>query len=316
MTESVPIERASAWDESRAGRLQEIASKGKSCRAWSVLKHAIKNFIRIDGAQRAAAIAHYAFFSLFPLIILSVTVASVFINHDKATTQILHLVQGIVPIADEKQSYIVDAVAGVTKARRQAGVFAFLLLGWAAMRFVATLIRATNRAWGEELHDWWRLPFKSLAFLAFIIAAAPLVIVIPMLIKISKSWLIATFDLSSWIYVGISYVIPTLILFFGLTVFYVLAPRRRPRLTEVWPAALFTTILWLTAESIFALYLKHFATLNAVYGALGGIMALLLWIYVSGGIFVFGACLCAARADEPSMPTETTTTQDIEKNSP
>jgi uncharacterized BrkB/YihY/UPF0761 family membrane protein len=43
------------------------------------------------------------------------------------------------------------------------------------------------------------------------------------------------------------------------------------------------------------IYLKNFASLNVVFGVIGGIMALLLWIYVSGYIFIFGACLCAAQ---------------------
>jgi Ca2+-transporting ATPase len=61
----------------------------------------------------------------------------------------------------------------------------------------------------------------------------------------------------------------------------------------------------LAAESLFGIYLKHFATLNAVYGAFGAIIALLLWIYLSGCIVIFGACLCAAQAEERSAPAET-----------
>jgi Ca2+-transporting ATPase len=56
----------------------------------------------------------------------------------------------------------------------------------------------------------------------------------------------------------------------------------------------------LVAENLFVIYLKDFATLNAVYGAFGGFMALLLWIYFSGGVFIFGACLCAAQAEARS----------------
>jgi YihY family inner membrane protein len=298
MTNAVQIDAVAKWE------VREASMADRARGAWAMLVHAMKNFIRMDGAMRAAAIAHYAFFSLFPLIILFVSVASVFVDRDRATAQIISFVQTIIPIADEKQRYIVDAVAGVVKARRQASVFAFLLLGWAALRFVATLIRATNRAWGAELHAWWRLPFKSLAFLTVIIAAAPLGLVAPMLIKISKSWLIELLGVSTWIYVGLSYVIPSLILFVGLTLFYVLAPRQHARWIEVWPAALCATLLLLATEGTFGFYLKHFATLNAVYGALGGILALLLWIYVSGCIFIFGACLCAARDEGRSMPTE------------
>ena len=54
--------------------------------------------------------------------------------------------------------------------------------------------------------------------------------------------------------------------------------------------------------NLFVIYLGHFATLNAVYGAFGGIMALLLWIYLSGCVFIFGACLCAGQAEALGQP--------------
>jgi uncharacterized BrkB/YihY/UPF0761 family membrane protein len=59
-------------------------------------------------------------------------------------------------------------------------------------------------------------------------------------------------------------------------------------------------------ESLFVIYLQDFATLNAVYGAFGGIIALLLWIYVSGSVFIYGACLCAGHAEIRSLSLETT----------
>jgi YihY family inner membrane protein len=96
-----------------------------------------------------------------------------------------------------------------------------------------------------------------------------------------------------------------LVVFLSLSLFYRLAPRRPTRFAEVWVAALCATALLQAAESLFVIYLKNFATLNAVYGAFGGIMALLLWIYLSGCIFIFGACLCAAQAERRSTPAET-----------
>jgi Ca2+-transporting ATPase len=50
-------------------------------------------------------------------------------------------------------------------------------------------------------------------------------------------------------------------------------------------------------KSLFMIYLKELTTLNAVQGVFGGIMAMLLWIYQSGAIFIFGACLCAPQAE-------------------
>ena len=69
-----------------------------------------------------------AFFSLFPLIVLFVTVASVFIDRDRAGNEIIAYVETYIPIGGEKQSYIFDTIAGVVKARGQAGTVAFLML--------------------------------------------------------------------------------------------------------------------------------------------------------------------------------------------
>ena len=79
-------------------------------------------------------------------------------------------------------------------------------------------------------------------------------------------------------------------------------------------AALCGTILLQAAESLFVVYLKNFATLNAVYGTFGGIMALLLWIYISGCIVIFGACLCAGQAEMRSLPVKTTVVRADERN--
>ena len=69
------------------------------------------------------------------------------------------------------QRYIFDTIGGVVKARGQASAIAFLMLVWSAMQFFTTLISATNRAWGAEAYNWWRLPLKSLIFLALMVSA-------------------------------------------------------------------------------------------------------------------------------------------------
>ena len=101
---------------------------------------------------------------------------------------------------------------------------------------------------------------------------------------------------------------PLLVLFVSLGMFYKLAPRRPTRFAEVWAAALSATLLLQVAESLFVIYLKNFATFNAVYGAFGGIMALLLWIYLSGCIFIFGACMSAVQAESRLSLAETAIT--------
>jgi YihY family inner membrane protein len=200
------------------------------------------------------------------------------------------------------QRYIFDAIAGVINARGQAGAIAFLFLVWTALQCFTTLISATNRAWNVAEYNWWRLPLKSLALLGTTAGAVFLGMTVPVLMGMAKGRLFTVSDFHYWIYALAGIFVPLLVMFLSLSLFYRFAPRRRTRFSEVWVAALSATVLLQAADSLFLIYLKDFATLNAVYGAFGGIMALLLWIYLCGCIFIFGACLCSARAEGHLSP--------------
>ena len=131
-------------------------------RVWAILYLTVKKYLRIDGAQWAGAFAFNAFFSLFPLTVLLVTVASSFVDRDRAGKEVIAYMESYVPISGEMQRQIFDTIAGVIKARQQASAVALLILVWAALQCFTTLICATNRAWGTTVYNWWRLPLKSL----------------------------------------------------------------------------------------------------------------------------------------------------------
>lgn len=280
-------------------------------RVWAVTYNAAKRFLRIDGTHWADSLAFNALFSLFPLIILFVTLASFFVDRESAGRALVTYVEGYVPLDGEMQSRIFGAIAGVIQARKRAGLVALLILIWAALQCFTTLVRVTNRAWGDEAYNWWRLPLRGMALLGVTAGAVLLGMAAPALAGVGKSWIFPAYELSSWVYALWGFVVPLLLLFLGLTLFYRLAPRRRTRFAEVWVAAACVTVLLQTIESLFVVYLTHFATLSAVYGVFGGIMALLLWLYLSGCGFIFGACLSAAQAEERSARATTAIARDI-----
>lgn len=165
------------------------------------------------------------------------------------------------------------------------------------MRFIATLIRAVNRAWSTAPQPWWRLSGKSLLFLLVVIAAVPLGMALPMLLRPLQEWFLPQWSVSDWVYSLGGFGLRFVTLFLALSLFYKLAPRRRTEFTEVWVAAGTATLLLIGAEAMFGFYLRNMASLNAVYGAFGAVVALLMWVYLSGSIFIFGACLCAAQSE-------------------
>lgn len=274
----------------------------RSRRVWAVTALAAKRFLRIDGAHWAGSFSFNAFFSLFPLIIIFVTLASFFVDRESAERAIVKYVEGYVPLDGEMRARIFGAITKVIQARERAGIVAFLILIWAAVKCFTTLVRVTNRAWGDEAYNWWRLPLRGMVLLGITAGAVLLGMAAPALASIGESWLFPADDLSSWVYTLGGLFVPLLVSFLSLTLFYRFAPRRTTRFAEVWVAAACATALLQMTESLFVVYLKHFATLSAVYGVFGGIMALLLWIYLSGCAFIFGACLCAAQAEGRSEP--------------
>ena len=79
--------------------------------------------------------------------------------------------------------------------------------------------------------------------------------------------------------------------------FYKFAPRRRTLFSEVWAGAVVVTIMLQLLQHLFVLYVRSFSHFNKIYGAFGGVAALLMWIYLSGSIIIFGGCLCAVQAE-------------------
>ncbi len=269
---------------------------------WGVLRLAVKRFWRIDGAEWAGAFAFNAFFSLLPLMVLFVTIASAFIDRERAGKEIIAFLENYAPLSGEMRRHVFATIAGVIQARGPAGAVAFITLLWAASQCFITLVSATNRAWGGVRYSWWRLPLKSLVLLGITAAAVLVGMVAPVLIRITKSRHVPVVEVHSMVHALGGVLLPLLVVFISLSLFYNLAPRQPARFAQVWVAALLVTVLLRVAGSLFEIYLKNFAGLNAIYGAFGGIMALLLWIYISGCIFIFGACLSAAQAGKRSDP--------------
>lgn len=128
------------------------------------IRGAAGRYSAINGPQWAGALAHYAFFSLFPLIILSVAVGSACVERSEATTTIVGFIESYLPIGAQRQRYVFDTVSGVIDARGSAGAIALITLAWATTRSLSLMIRIVNRAWRLEAAAWWRLPLKGLTF--------------------------------------------------------------------------------------------------------------------------------------------------------
>jgi YihY family inner membrane protein len=161
---------------------------------------------------------------------------------------------------------------------------------WGSLRFFQALVIGINRAWRQPDYDWWRLPLKNLLMTVIFVVALVLGVLTPAIFDHLKTWWPAlALDVGLNV---ITALFPTILLYLGILTIFRLAPRHRSRLRHIWLPALITTILLKFSQVGLTWYLNTFNS-NAIYGVFGSIMGLLLWIYVSGVILIFGGCLCA-----------------------
>jgi membrane protein len=190
----------------------------------------------------------------------------------------------------------------MAQVRGLAGVAALVALVWSSLSFFTALIRAANRAWNQQPRNWWRMPLKGLVLLGITAAALGLGIAVPIVADLMRSWLRPSAGSHSVVYMALMSAFPLLVGFYGLSLFYRLAPRRRTTFAEVWLAAALVTVILRILQALFTLYLANFGRFNAVYGAFGAIVVLLLWAYVSGWVVILGSCLSAVQAEPAGAP--------------
>lgn len=250
--------------------------------------------MEVDGDQRAAALTFFLLVSTIPLIVVLVTLGSLFVERDVASDRVVMLLSRLAPLTSAQESATMSTVHDLLEARGKVNLVAFTILVWGALKFLRSLTRTSNRVWRSHLHNWWRLPLKSLGLLGIGASAALVGILVPGAARLVRQELLTHLDIPEWTFTLLFSITPWLVLGFGILMAYKLAPSRTTAFSEVWMAALATTILIGVGERLFLSYTIDFARLSMVHGTLGGVVAFLLWLYLSSCACVFGVCSCAA----------------------
>lgn len=290
-------------------RLADIFGK---TRVGAFIFKAYRIFNEIDVEQRSAAFAYYAIFSLIPLITLLLSVSSMFFNPE----EVKHAASEFIPLSSEGQDIVWKMVDELQRARGGVSAISLIILAWSSLKFFQALVRAVNRAWHTQDIPWWQMPLKNLAMVGIIISGFAIGILIPAIVQGASKALHA---LEAWLLVHAPnihltpifsvldlsrYLVGGAVLFYTITMLYTFAPRRRVLLRQVWLPALSVTVALQLCQVAFVNYLPRFVNYNAVYGAIGLLMLLLIWVYLSGFLIIGGACLCAASAtpDQETIP--------------
>jgi membrane protein len=267
----------------RSARLwKEVNTKTDN---WPHIFHrAAVRFAEHEGFMSAAAIAYYAFLSLFPFSILLLVIARRLLRPAEAIVQYRALLDHYLPgVTNFLQINTLPLQGQLTVLR----IVALVTLIWTGSGIFAVTGRLLDRAW--HIKQKGRLWVKR-RLLALPIAIIALILIALSLVG-STAWrLLIRLDFLngiSWVTQIISLVIILALntVFFGLA--YWSLPSAQVRWREVLPGSILAAILWEGAKFAFTLYLSHLRLFNVVYGSVATIAAFLIWAYLSGCIVLF-----------------------------
>ncbi len=285
---------------------RELGRLGPGSRFFEVLKRAGLGVFN-DGFIHAGNLAYLALMTLFPFFITAAAVLSLL--GQSAETQ--RAVEGFLRYMPPDVSKLLQKpIADVLAARTGNLLWLGGLVGlWTVSGFVETIRDIFRRAYGTKSSaPFWRTRLTSSGVVIGSVVVAMLSFLAQGVMTAAEQFIYRLLPwaehLAGWI--GLSRLIPAALMFGALYVlFFAVTPSKyRHTSSRKWPGALFTTAWWVGMTALLPLVLSGLGGYDLTYGSLAGVVVMLLFFYVIGLGFVFGAHLNAALAEPAQAALE------------
>jgi membrane protein len=253
-----------------------------------IIVSAVSQTLKPDTSISAAALAYYALFSLFPIILVTIFIASFpllpFLNQHS----ILNKLEFVAP---SLSSLLGPNISKIVATRGTVTIVALVSLVWSGSTIFNMLNQTMSDLWGNKMKVpmWER---RGLAILLVLVFAGPVLV----LASFGSSMLSSLDSFLPMRFTGLTNVISVIvsilldIALFAL--FYNIFPHGRATWRELSTGAIAAGILWEVAKRAFlAFESSYLSSNNLIYGSVATIIAFLFWAYLSSMIFMFGAYL-------------------------
>ena len=262
----------------------------KRTHGWlGILAGAARETFKPNSTITAAAIAYYATFSVFPLTLLSIAIASFSLGPLVMNQQTIVLkLEFVAPALGQ---LLGNNINEIIRARGPVTIVAIASLVWSASSIFYMLNQTLHEIWvNKRSRPVWKQRGLAILFvLAFVGPALILGSFASSMIGNLRNWLPAQ---KLPIGDGISLVVAILLDIALFMLLYILLPHGTSSWREILPGALAAGLLWEIAKKAFLLFISTYISMsNLVYGSVAAIVAFLTWAYLSGLIFLFGAFL-------------------------
>ena len=239
-----------------------------------------------------AQMTYYLILSLFPFLIFLLTLISL---TPLARDEALNLLFALIPESANQtvMDIVEETVLSSSRSLMSVGMLAAI---WTSSSGIMAVIRGINKAYDtEEKRPFWKVRLYAVwytlifAFLLFLTFA--MLIFGDTAVDRLAEWIPKRY-LSAWHFAR--HAIPFSMMIVTFTLLYKQAPNYPVRLKQALPGALFSTFAWIGLSLAFSYYVANFGNFARTYGSIGGIIALLIWLYISSIIILVGGQFNAA----------------------
>jgi membrane protein len=266
---------------------------GRRMKRWALFLRRLQRELGYDDAMgMAAQIAFYMMLGLFPFLIFLLSLISYLPVGERLSTQALAMLEESLP--PEAYEAVAINVTGLIQGRSE-GLLGLGLLAslWSASMGVGALITTINRAYNLR-------PRRSIATQKVLAIVLTLVLTAIWLLSVSivifgpsathafLRWLGLAGDAGS-VWITLRLPLAFVLNLAALAILYYYAPEARQRFRWILPGAVTAAVLWLGTSSLFRLFVRNFSSYNKFYGSLTAVIILMIWLWISGLIFLLGA---------------------------
>ncbi len=262
---------------------------------YELLKRTVTETINDDCFSLAAQMAYYFFLSLFPAVLFLLAMASFFplqnLTDDLGQILSPFVSRQVVSIIQEQMHRLAENDSG--------GFLTIGVLGalWSSSAALVSLVYSLDKAYGlTERRPWWKVRLLAivltLALAGFLLVSLSLVLAGPSVATYLGETL-GYGEVFEWSWKILQWPVAFGLVTGALAIVYYFGPDAEQRWTWVLPGAIAGTIVWMLSSLGFKLYVSWMTDYTASYGAIGGVVVLMLWFYVSGLAILVGAELNA-----------------------